>query len=319
MILRPAPALPPAFSLHSLHFFFFLLAFTLLSFTSQRVFAAAPDKEKVVLEKLLASLQFQQGNIDLPGNIATLKLPAGFRYLPPAETERLLVEGWGNPPGSNTLGMIVPASNPLSKDGWGVIITYEDTGHVTDSNANKIDYDKLLSEIQTDLQETNMQRKRLGFPQSSVVDWAEPPQYDRATNRFYWAKEVRFGTSTGNMLNYNLRILGRKGVLVLNAVAEMTQLKQVKAEMKQIAEFTSFTPGNTYADFNIKTDKIADFGLATLIVGNVTNKTGMVEKLLAVVLLFKHFIILGLLAIGAFFMRFSKMGKMGKTGKTAPA
>src|SRR5205823_4038094 len=68
--------------------------------------AAASKMDK---ETFLASLHFKEGTISLPGNIATLQLPATFRYLPPADASRLL-EVWGNPPDSSTLGMIVPTS-----------------------------------------------------------------------------------------------------------------------------------------------------------------------------------------------------------------
>jgi len=55
-------------------------------------------------EQFLATLKFQSGKIDLPGGIAALDLPPTFRYLNPEDSERLLVDAWGNPPGDKTLG-----------------------------------------------------------------------------------------------------------------------------------------------------------------------------------------------------------------------
>jgi len=38
----------------------------------------------------------------------------------------VLVEAWGNPPGMESLGMIVPAkTSVLERDSWGVVVTYE--------------------------------------------------------------------------------------------------------------------------------------------------------------------------------------------------
>ena len=51
--------------------------------------------------------------------------------------------------------------------------------------------------------------------------------FDSAQKKLYWAKELRFDGSPETTLNYNLRILGREGVLVLNAVAEVSQLSEV--------------------------------------------------------------------------------------------
>jgi hypothetical protein len=39
----------------------------------------------------------------------------------------------------------------------------------------------------------------------------------------YWARELKFGEQPVNTLNYNIRVLGRKGVLVLNFIANMDQ------------------------------------------------------------------------------------------------
>ena len=55
-----------------------------------------------------------------------------------------------------------------------------------------------------------------------------PPSYDAAAHKLYWAKELMFGTDMDHTLNYNIRVLGRRGVLVLNAVAEMKQLAVIR-------------------------------------------------------------------------------------------
>ena len=94
-------------------------------------------------------------------------------------------------------------------------------------------------------------------------------------------------------LNYNIRVLGREGVLVLNAVADMSQLGRIKNEMQQVTAFTNFTAGNRYADFNDKTDKVAEYGIAALVAGGVAAKLGLFGKLFALLLAFKKLLILG--------------------------
>src|SRR5450830_1202844 len=70
---------------------------------------AAAATPQMTAQQFLSTLTFREGKIKLPGDIATLDLPASFRYLDPADADKLLTEGWGNPPGSKSLGMIVPA------------------------------------------------------------------------------------------------------------------------------------------------------------------------------------------------------------------
>jgi uncharacterized membrane-anchored protein len=275
---------------------------------------AQGQQEQQTAEQFLASLNFQKGSITLPGGIATLALPPGFRYLAPADTARLLEQGWGNPPGASTLGMIVPADvSPLSEEGWGVVVTYDRDGHVKDDDADSIDYAELLKEIQESIQEENKARKEQGYPAMTLVGWAEKPHYDKAQHKLYWAKELRTEGAKANGLNYNIRVLGREGVLVLNAVASLGQLDQIRTEMQQVTAFTNFTVGNRYADFNEQTDKVAEYGIAALVAGGVAAKLGFFGKLLALLVAFKKLIILGVAAAA------SLLWKLFRREKPAPA
>ncbi|GGZ02864.1 DUF2167 domain-containing protein [Pseudoduganella plicata] len=255
--------------------------------------------------QLMTSLKFQEGKITLPGDIATLNLPPNFRYLSPADAGRLLSEGWGNPPGIETLGMIVPtAVHPLSREGWGVVVTYEKQGHVKDDDADSIKYDELLKTMQESMVEANEERKKQGYQPMTLVGWAEAPHYDKTSHKLYWAKELHSEGDTQNGLNYNIRVLGREGVLVLNAVAGMDQIGQIRNEMKAVTAFSDFTAGNRYADFNERTDKVAEYGLAALIAGGAAAKLGLFGKLFALLLAFKKVIIVG---VGAAVMGIGKL------------
>ncbi|WEF32686.1 DUF2167 domain-containing protein [Pseudoduganella chitinolytica] len=273
---------------------------TLLCTMFSLLLAASPvQAADTTPEQLLASLKFQEGKISLPGGVATLDLPAGFRYLAPADAGRLLSEGWGNPPGIETLGMIVPtAVNPLTRAGWGVVVTYEKEGHVKDDDADSIKYDELLKTMQESMQEANEERKKQGYQPMTLVGWAEAPRYDKASHKLYWAKELHSAGDAQNGLNYNIRVLGREGVLVLNAVAGMDQIAQIRKEMKTVTAFSDFTPGNRYADFDEKTDKVAEYGLAALIAGGAAAKLGLFGKLFALLLAFKKVVIVGIGALG---------------------
>ncbi|MEI9946725.1 MAG: DUF2167 domain-containing protein [Chitinophagaceae bacterium] len=61
-----------------------------------------------------------------------------------------------------------------------------------------------------------------------MVGWAQPPFYDSKNKVLHWAKELQFGGEDLNTLNYDVRFLGRKGILSLNAVATIDQLPKVK-------------------------------------------------------------------------------------------
>lgn len=281
------------------------LAFALLLIASGAAFAEEAPAASMTAEQFESSLTFQQGKITLPGKIATLNLPPAFRYLGPVDAERVLVEAWNNPPGHKSLGMIVPAGiSLLSAEGWAVVVTYDADGHVKDDDADAIKYDELLKEMQEGTEQSNEERKKLGFPSMSLVGWAEKPSYDKASHKLYWAQELKTAGATGSGLNYNIRVLGREGVLVLNAVANMDQIETIKSEMKLVTAFSEFTAGNTYADYNSKTDKTAEYGIAALVAGGVAAKLGLFSKLLAFLLVSKKLLIGGVIMLGIFLANF---------------
>ncbi|MFO1436613.1 MAG: DUF2167 domain-containing protein [Gammaproteobacteria bacterium] len=273
----------------------------------------APPAESAeqMAAKLESSLKYQTGEIKLSDGLATLRLPAEFRYLDPEQTKKLLEEGWGNPDGGGTLGMIVPsATSPMSDNGWGVIVTYEENGYVSDKDADSINYDDLLKEMQSSIKDENEERKKAGYGSIELVGWAERPSYDKATHKMYWAKDLRFDGSDQHTLNYNIRVLGRRGVLVLNAVAGMSQLAAIKTDMQKVIAFTDFNPGHSYTDFDSKTDKVASYGLAALVAGGIAAKTGLLAKLVALLIAAKKLVVLAIAGIAAFF---SKLFKRAKT------
>lgn len=260
--------------------------------------ASAPAE---TAEHFLASLKQQTGTITLPGAIATLKLNDEFYYLDPKDSERLLTDGWGNPPGHKTLGMIIPkAVSPLSEKGWGVIVSYKNDGHISDDDAAKIDYAELLKQMQEDDAEDNKQRQQQGYAGLHLLGWAEPPHYDEATHKMYWARELKADDATQNTLNYSIRVLGREGVLELNAVAAMADLPTIKQELPKVLAATNFTDGNLYTDYNPSTDKLATYGLAALVAGGIASKAGLFAKIGIMLLAAKKFVIIGLVAIVAF-------------------
>jgi len=267
----------------------FLAASVLVSSSLLPAFAA-DSETKQTSEQFEASLNYQQGKIDLPGGIATLNLPPSFRYLNPTDSERLLTKGWGNPPGNTTLGMIVPADvGVLSEAGWGVVVTYDADGHVKDDDAKDINYGELLTTMKESNADGNAERKKLGYGEMTLVGWAETPSYDARAHKLYWAQEFKTGAGV-NSLNYNIRVLGRQGVLVLNAVAGMNQIATIREEMKKVTAFSEFTAGNRYTDYNSATDKTAEYGIAALVAGGAAAKLGLFGKLFALLLAFKKLI-----------------------------
>jgi uncharacterized membrane-anchored protein len=257
---------------------------------------------------LLKSLKYQTGEIDLRGGLAKLSVPKEFNFLGPDDANTVLVKLWGNPPSEDKpLGLLIPAGmTPLSSNCWIVTIDYSEDGYVKDDDASKINYDDLLKKMQTGITEHNPERQKAGYPAITLVGWAAPPHYDSATHKLYWAKQLKFEGEDHDTLNYSIRMLGRKGVLELNAVASIDQFADIDKQTPQILGMVDFKEGSRYADFDPKVDKVATYGIAALVAGGAlaaAAKFGLLKGLWIALLAAKKFIIIGVVAVAAFFKK----------------
>jgi uncharacterized membrane-anchored protein len=270
---------------------------------------------------LLKSLKYQQGEIDLHGGLAKLTVPKEFNYLGPDDAETVLVKLWGNPPSeTKPLGLLIPAGmTPASSNAWVVTIAYSEDGYVKDGDASKINYDELLKQMQKSIAENNKARTEHGYRAITLVGWAAPPHYDAAAHKLYWAKQLQFEGEEQDTLNYSIRMLGRKGVLELNAVAGIGQFAEIDQQTPQILHMVDFKEGSRYADFDPKVDKVAKYGLATLVAGGAlaaAAKLGLFKLLWVGLIAAKKFIVIGVIALVAFIKKLFKRGGSSSAGPT---
>jgi uncharacterized membrane-anchored protein len=140
----------------------------------------------------------------------------------------------------------------------------------------------------------------------------DPPHYDRSVHHLVWALQVSDDESKS--INYNTRVLGRHGYASINLVTGTDHLAEYKPQAGALLAGSAFTKGSRYEDFNTKTDKVAEYGLAGLVLGGAglaaakLVKLGLLAKfwnvILAALIAGKKAIILALIAAGAFMKKF---------------
>ncbi|MBX0290938.1 DUF2167 domain-containing protein [Hymenobacter sp. HSC-4F20] len=250
------------------------LALTPLASSAAPTPTDSVDRYQQYADSVHATLHYQTGRVVLPEGKGILHVPAGFRYLDMVQSRYVLTTLWDNPDGES-LGMLFPAAKgPLDEDGWAFSLEYEPLGYVQDGDAADIDYDALLKEMQEDTEAANDEREQAGFGRVLLIGWAAKPFYDPKLNVLHWAKELRFSGTSAPTLNYNVRLLGRKGVLNLNAIGGLEQLPEVRASIPAVIKSVEFPKGLQYADFDPKLDEVAAYGIGGLVAGKVLAKAG---------------------------------------------
>ena len=275
--------------------------------------AASEEQAQAAMEAKFKALESQlhprSGDIAIPAANATLRLGDAYYFLPAEDAKRVLVEAWGNPPSqvSKVLGMVFPAGKTFHDVTWGAVIEYEDTGHVSDKDAASQDYGSVLSDMQSAEAGANEAATREGYPASHLIGWAQAPTYDSGNKTLIWARNIKFDGAQENTLNYDVRTLGRSGVLSLNMVDTMSNLPAVREAAKSLGSTVKFNSGFAYADFDSSKDRMADYGLAGLVAAGAGVAVAKKIGILGVLLLFLKkaiaFIVAGVVAAGAWFKR----------------
>jgi uncharacterized membrane-anchored protein len=242
------------------------------------------------------------------GHEVVMDLPDGFLYLDPPQAKKLM-ERNGNLWNDDLLGVVASRQEAS----WLVTIRYTEDGYVKDDEAEKLDAEEIFNAIKEGTDEANKERTQRGFDPLHVLGWSESPRYERSRHHMVWALRAKTDKDPEESVNFNTRVLGRKGFVALNLIDGASSIEAAKPAAATLLAATSFKPGSRYEDFNAKTDKVAEYGLAALVLGGAglgalkLVKVGLLAKfgakILALLFALKKAIVLLVMAALAFVKR----------------
>jgi uncharacterized membrane-anchored protein len=279
------------------------ILFSLVTACTSHAFAQADSLGLVLPDS--GALELKTGTIELSGGVAKMRVPNGFRFLGPEGSHFVLETLWGNPRQNNLLGMLFPEKDSGHFGSWAFVINFEDIGYVKDEDADDINYDELLEQMKEESIEENKIRVKEGFPAVHIIGWASKPYYDKNKKALHWARELDFSDTGEHTLNYNIRLLGRKGVLSLNAVGVMSEMPEIKTVIDPIIAATEFKQGSRYVDFDEDVDDVAAWTIGGLVAGKILAKVGF----FAVLVKFWKLIAIGVVAAGAYVVKLFRRRK----------
>ena len=243
-------------------------------------------------------IEGQTGVIMLSACHAQIEVPEGFLFLDEPQARKLLIDYWDNPESNfdDLLGVLVPDDNEyFLQISVAFVITYDNCGYIKDNDANSIDYNELLETLQKDFEENNK-----SLPEGNrckLKGWTVTPHYDQSNHVLIWAKTLEF--SSGEVVNYDMRILGKDGLVSINAVVNPEDVEEVVSKESTMVQSFRFDKGYAYADFNPARDKVSDWTLGGLVAGSILAKTGVLSKLGLLLLKFWKIIAVGAVGLVA--------------------
>jgi uncharacterized membrane-anchored protein len=231
------------------------------------------------------------------GNVAQIELPAGYAFFD-GKTTRAMMESAGEPTSGNELGLLHPTNAP-----WSVIFEFSNVGFVKDDEKDKLNPVKLLAAIKAGNDEGNKERERNGNPPLIIVGWEQEPKYDPATHNLTWA--IRATSEGRPILNYNTRLLGRKGVMEVVLICKPEEFAATLPAFNGLIANHKFQSGESYAEYK-PGDKIAKYGLGALILGGGAVAAAKLGLLGPVILFFKKgwkLVVVAIVAVASFFKK----------------
>lgn len=268
---------------------FLLVAFVLALATALPV-AAQDEGGDDAVTKLPWQVGPAKGRI---GDRATIDVPEGYQFLGAAGTRRLN-ELMQNPPSGVDEYTLAPEGM-----NWFAFFSFDEVGYVKDNESLKAD--EILASIREGAEQSNEERRKRGWETLRIEGWSFKPQYDNELNLLEWAILAEGEQNHHQVVNYNTRLLGRRGVMEVILVADPEGLDGAVAEFKELVPGYAFNDGEKYAEYKAG-DHVAEYGLAALITGGaaaVASKKGFFAAIAVFLAKAWKLVLIGLVGVGA--------------------
>ena len=138
-----------------------------------------------------------------------------------------------------------------------------------------------------------------GWEEMHITDWIIPPGYEADTNRLAWGVGLSRAGGTGS--NYDVRLLGRTGVMSATLSCKPEAMTSLVTTLKTLLAGFEYNAGNKYGEWRAG-DKVAAYGLTGLITGAAAvaaAKSGLLAKIGVALAKMGKAIIIGIAVIGA--------------------
>jgi uncharacterized membrane-anchored protein len=243
----------------------------------------APDFIDELLPEHQASfgrLEVQKGNVAVPGGLYTLNLGDDYYAVLGQDAHWVMETVWGNLPDPDLGAVVFQKGTTPIDDAWAIAIFNYQDGHISDEEADAMDFNAIIQARKDSDAEMNRQRREAGVTELTTIGLAGTPGYDRKTRALTFSVLLSTTGQTADVLNANAWVLSRHGFALMNVLGTPEQAAEVDTAMPGLLKLVSFTEGNRYEDFIPGVDTVAEGGLSALLGGGAA-QVGLIALVLA--------------------------------------
>jgi uncharacterized membrane-anchored protein len=243
-----------------------LLAPPLSAETMKEMFPSYTDWIDPGMADRFGALEIHRGPQVMAEGDYTLAVGDGYYVLSGEDARWVLSDLWQNLPDPDLQALIFQSGTSPLDSAWASTVYYYEDGHISDEEADKMDYQAIIQARKDAEPELNRQRREAGLPELTTIGLTGTPGYDRASRSLTFSVLLD-SAAGGQTLNANAWVLSRHGYVNLNVLGAPEQAADVDAKMPELISMVSLAEGNRYQDYAPGVDAVAEGGLSGLLGG----------------------------------------------------
>jgi len=235
--------------------------------TMAEMFPAYVDWLDPAYQAPFGRLEIRSGTVEVAGGVYDLTLGEDYYALTGDDAAWVLGTLWQNLPDPSIGALVFKRGTTPIDDSWAVAIGHYPDGHISDEEADKMDYAAIIEARKDSDGEANRQRQAAGLPGLVTVGLAGTPGYDKASRALHFSVLLKYVDDNTDVLNANVWVLSRHGFVLMNVLGTPEHVPEVEAALPELTGMIALKEGSRYEDFIPGVDTIAAGGLSGLLGG----------------------------------------------------
>ena len=203
----------------------------------------------------------------------TAEVPVGWIYHDGEAARQFFQRSVPGPQGPRIVGALAPILEPgQERPPWYAVFRFLEWGRVDDGGASRLAPNKILTRLRMQSRSMNEGRALAGYGSFRLSRWAREPRYDPEA-RILTSAMVFTTANRGGMLNHDVRVLLRNGVLALRTVGTPDELEAIEDWSRRLVDRLSVNEGHRHEDFDPAVDSESPVGVEDVLVAEFTGIT----------------------------------------------